>query len=388
MAPRMSETSTVPTPTFTPALEPPPGVQSNPDHPASLARLADITIGICIPFVTIFFILRCYARIAIKRVWIFEDFIVTAAWAGTIAYCGIMRATMSHHGGQHGWDITPAQLHEASYWFNVASIEYGVMIGVTKLAVLWLYRRVFSPIRWSIFDMAIVTLIVLITGFYGITTFVKIFECTPREKIWNKTLPGKCVQTNLILNVSGGFNTVTDFLILLLPVHAVRQLQMDKLKQTLVVLAFTFGLWYVFLFLTKRMQVLVSDEVFETMMVACLSRTALPFSRQSASSCVSRTAATPIHLGGNPRFSYGEQQNLPPATYASASPSSRSSSGNETARPTLRIARLPLKSGDGTNRKDHPIRHRTHTLPRVSWARCLARTEMGRTSSCKTMAMM
>ncbi|KAI1651534.1 uncharacterized protein F4817DRAFT_134312 [Daldinia loculata] len=242
MAPRMSETSTVPTPTFTPALEPPPGVQSNPDHPASLARLADITIGICIPFVTIFFILRCYARIAIKRVWIFEDFIVTAAWAGTIAYCGIMRATMSHHGGQHGWDITPAQLHEASYWFNVASIEYGVMIGVTKLAVLWLYRRVFSPIRWSIFDMAIVTLIVLITGFYGITTFVKIFECTPREKIWNKTLPGKCVQTNLILNVSGGFNTVTDFLILLLPVHAVRQLQMDKLKQTLVVLAFTFGL--------------------------------------------------------------------------------------------------------------------------------------------------
>ncbi|KAI5860847.1 putative integral membrane protein [Durotheca rogersii] len=241
----MSETLVSP-PTFTPALEPPPGTTSNPEHPASLAHLADISIGVCLPLITIFFMLRSYVRIFVKHSWIFEDVLVTTAWAGTVAYCGIMRATMAYHGGQHAWDITRDEFHQASYWFNVASIEYGVMIGITKLAVLWLYRRVFSPVRWSAFDISIVVLIATITGFYGATTIVKIFECSPREKIWNHALPGKCVQTHWILNISGGFNTVTDYLILLLPVQAVRNLQMDTLKRVLVVLAFTFGLWYVF----------------------------------------------------------------------------------------------------------------------------------------------
>lgn len=234
-----------PAPTFVPALKPPPGVTSNPDHPASLVNLANIAIGIAIPFVTIFFVLRTYVRVFVKRTWIVEDVLVTIAWAGTIAYCGIMRTTMARHGGEHGWDITSEQLQQASYWFNVAAIEYGVIIGITKLSILCLYRRVFSPIRWSWFDISIVALIVLLVGFYTSTTIAKIFECQPREKIWNPSLPGKCVEIKWILNISGGFNTVTDYLILLLPVHAVRSLKMPKTTRVLVVLAFTFGLAYV-----------------------------------------------------------------------------------------------------------------------------------------------
>ncbi|KAI2626885.1 hypothetical protein GGS21DRAFT_265844 [Xylaria nigripes] len=240
MAPTIADSA--PLPSFTPALEPPPGITSHPDHPASLAFQADIAIGISLPLVTIFYLLRSYVRIFIKRSWIIEDVLVTAAWAGTVAYCGILRATMTHHGGEHGWDITLANFHEASYWFNVAAIEYGVIIGVTKIAILCLYRRVFSPERWSRFDITIVSLIILLALFYTSISLAKIFECSPREKIWDPTIPGTCIQIQYILNVSGGFNTATDYLILLLPVHAVRSLQMPKLKRVFVVLAFTFGL--------------------------------------------------------------------------------------------------------------------------------------------------
>ncbi|KAI8627427.1 hypothetical protein F5Y19DRAFT_487022 [Xylariaceae sp. FL1651] len=178
MVPQVPDPSEpVPTPTFTPALKPPPGVTLNPDDPASLVGLANITIGVVIPLITIVFLLRTYVRIFIKRLWSFEDTLVTTAWAGTVAYCDIMKATMSHHGGQHGWDITPAELHQASYWFNVAAIEYGAIIGITKLSILWLYRRVFSPIWWSWFDITIVALIVLLIGFYTSIIIAKIFEC-------------------------------------------------------------------------------------------------------------------------------------------------------------------------------------------------------------------
>lgn len=127
----------------------------------------------------------------------------------------------------------------------MASIEYGVTICLTKLTILWLYRRVFSPVRWSLFDSLCVFLIVICIGFYSITSFVKIFECTPRAKIVNPKIPGHCVDISQLLNTSGLFNTITDFLILFLPVHAVWNLHLTKLKKFFVVLVFTFGLWYV-----------------------------------------------------------------------------------------------------------------------------------------------
>ena len=59
--------------TPTPALPPPPGVTSNFKNPPTLIRQNDIAMGISIPLVTIFFGLRSYARIVIKRTWITED---------------------------------------------------------------------------------------------------------------------------------------------------------------------------------------------------------------------------------------------------------------------------------------------------------------------------
>ena len=72
---------------------------------------------------------------------------------------------------------------------------------------------------------------------------MKIFECNPRAKIFNAKLPGKCVDVPMLLNTSGLFNTVTDFIILLLPVKAVWNMNMKRQKKVIVVLVFTFGLW-------------------------------------------------------------------------------------------------------------------------------------------------
>lgn len=64
----------------------------------------------------------------------------------------------------------------------------------TKLSVLWLYRRVFSPIKWSPLDMVILSLAAIMLGFYISTTLVKIWECIPRAKIFDNSIPGHCVK--------------------------------------------------------------------------------------------------------------------------------------------------------------------------------------------------
>lgn len=64
----------------------------------------------------------------------------------------------------------------------------------TKLSVLWLYRRVFAPLKWSPLDTVIVFLVVVMLGFYISTTIVKILECIPRERIFDKSVPGHCIE--------------------------------------------------------------------------------------------------------------------------------------------------------------------------------------------------
>ncbi|KAH9907936.1 hypothetical protein F4778DRAFT_719706 [Xylariomycetidae sp. FL2044] len=230
------------TPLPEPAMPPPPGETSNFDHPASLVQSSNVAMGIAAPIVTIFFVLRVYTRIWIKRAWIFEDWLVLTSWTGTIAYVGVVAAAMKHHVGRHGWDITHEQARESSYWVHVASILYGVDVCIAKLAVLWLYRRILSPVRWSPFDITVSTLIVILTSFYAAITMAKIWACIPRAKVFDPSIPGTCIDIPALFTVSGLFNTITDVVILLLPIKVVWNMNMNLKKKVTVVLVFTFGL--------------------------------------------------------------------------------------------------------------------------------------------------
>ncbi|KAK8052474.1 hypothetical protein PG993_003859 [Apiospora rasikravindrae] len=239
-------TPATPTPTAIetriPAMPPPPGATSNFDHPKTLVRQHYIAMGIALPFVAIPFLLRCYVRLWRKRVWILEDWLALIAWIGTVSFCGTGASNMAHYGGRHSWDITQPQAQQAAYWFNIVSIHYGVTICFVKLTILWLYRRVFSPARHGPFDVGIVSLVVFLVGFYVATNLAKVWQCVPREKIWVTSLPGSCIDISTLLNVSGVVNTVTDFVILLLPIKAVWNLNLAARKKITVVLVFTFGL--------------------------------------------------------------------------------------------------------------------------------------------------
>ncbi|KAL8685188.1 MAG: hypothetical protein Q9224_005921 [Gallowayella concinna] len=91
------------------------------------------------------------------------------------------------------------------------------------------------------FDWVLRSFIAVLTGFYVATTFVKIWECSPRERIWNNSVPGRCVEIPNLLNTSGLFNTITDLVILLLPIKLVWNLQTSIRQKVGIVAVFTLG---------------------------------------------------------------------------------------------------------------------------------------------------
>src|SRR3954466_12595937 len=101
----------------------------------------------------------------------------------------------------------------------------------TKLSILLLYLRLLVPTRWSFLWTTIHIFIAISLSFYTAITFVKIWQCDPQEKIWSKDVPGKCINLPVLLSVSGMFNTISDALILLVPVKACWNLRMSWQKK-------------------------------------------------------------------------------------------------------------------------------------------------------------
>lgn len=141
--------------------------------------------------------------------------------------------------------LTPsrAEAHTHGQWFNAATIVYAPVILGTKIAIILLYRRVFLPHKGGSFDWFLRLFIIILTIFYLSTMCVKIWECSPREKIWNASIPGHCVNVSSLLNASGLFNCITDIMMLLIPVKSVWRLHMSLRQKVGVVAIFTVGFW-------------------------------------------------------------------------------------------------------------------------------------------------
>lgn len=77
---------------------------------------------------------------------------------------------------------------------------------------------------------------------YTAFMFWTLFYCSPRTKIWNKLENGTCMDVNIILFSQGGFNILSDVVVLLLPISSLWQLHVPLAKKIFITLMFGTGL--------------------------------------------------------------------------------------------------------------------------------------------------
>ena len=68
-------------------------------------------------------------------------------------------------------------------------------------------------------------------------------KCTPREKLWNPSVPGYCFSSRKLGLASGSINVISDFSILILPVPIIWRLQMSKKRKVGITAVFGIGLF-------------------------------------------------------------------------------------------------------------------------------------------------
>jgi hypothetical protein len=114
-----------------------------------------------------------------------------------------------------------------------------------KVGILLDWLATFVPLGqknfmfWTCWIMIGVT-----TIFYLVLLPVEIFQCTPREKIWNKLYEGGyCIQNPSARNFAGGFiAAISDLIIFILPQNVIWRLNMSTQRKIGVSILFTFGL--------------------------------------------------------------------------------------------------------------------------------------------------
>jgi hypothetical protein len=70
--------------------------------------------------------------------------------------------------------------------------------------------------------------------------FLYVFTCWPREKIWNPSVEGRCIDSNKLNMAMGTLNVISDVEAFVVPVWAIWQLSL-KLQQKIAALA-VFGM--------------------------------------------------------------------------------------------------------------------------------------------------
>jgi hypothetical protein len=129
---------------------------------------------------------------------------------------------------------------------NIVQVLYGPIMLFAKYFILIQLKRIFctrsnrGAVWWALHALMVATII-----YYTSSFFTFLFQCWPREKIWNPMVEGQCVDNNAAILSAGLINLILDFGILLTPIWALWHLQLPLKRKLGVIAIFAVGFMWV-----------------------------------------------------------------------------------------------------------------------------------------------
>jgi hypothetical protein len=108
-------------------------------------------------------------------------------------------------------------------------VMYGPTAYLTKVCLLWIVMRVFSPFRKCVIFIRIFMGIML--AYYIPAVIVKIRICSPIARFWDQKIDGTCLDESSIIMADAVVSVVSDMIVLLLPLPLTLTLQMNTRRK-------------------------------------------------------------------------------------------------------------------------------------------------------------
>ncbi|KAF2729161.1 hypothetical protein EJ04DRAFT_502843 [Polyplosphaeria fusca] len=187
---------------------------------------------------TLFVALRLWTRFVVIRAPGWEDWVLITSWFFATATVITIGIQIPNGLGEHGKELDLKQVQMLLLNLYLSIIMYCASLGLTKLAILMQYRRVFTSPR---FQIVCWTVIAIIIAYTVATVTVAIFTCTPISTFWTNDSSGKCIDDFASWFSNAGINIATDIIIIALPMPVIRRLRLAKRQKWLLMGVFALG---------------------------------------------------------------------------------------------------------------------------------------------------
>jgi hypothetical protein len=206
----------------------------------------------------VFFGIRLYTRLFMVRGFGKEDWACSIAWFLGVCY-SVIAIIMGHYGGGLHYVDVPVEDHVP---FNktvyVTMVMYGPTAYVTKVCLLWLMTRVFSPVHNVVILIYIFLGIML--AYYVPVLVVKIRICNPIARFWDPDIDGTCLDQKSIILADAVISMASDFVILISPLLLTMHLQMSTKKKIRVAAVLGAGGFAVLASIIRLVLIIVTGE--------------------------------------------------------------------------------------------------------------------------------
>ncbi|MCJ1458275.1 hypothetical protein MMC28_008646 [Mycoblastus sanguinarius] len=211
-----------------------------PDHVSSRAH--DIIIACVVgPIVsTIIVSIRIWTRVVVTHNLGWDDYAAIVTLSACIGFSCVLGISTKYGMGLHLKDMTPELKSDHSEWIYISSTMYLISILGYRVALLLMYLRVFGASQK--FRYATWAVLFFVTGYLSCNFVTLLFGCTPIAKYWKPDEPGHCINLVKADHTYGSMNVVSDFLMFLLPLPMVWQLQLSGREKLGLFLVFMSGI--------------------------------------------------------------------------------------------------------------------------------------------------
>ncbi|KAJ2994421.1 hypothetical protein NUW58_g1562 [Xylaria curta] len=214
----------------------------DPSNPEGLAR-GVLAAGLTVSGLAA--ILRFYTQVFYVKTIRIEDYIALAGF-GTYIALAVFIFRLVDTGGLFvhagDWD-DPAALVNFVYIFFVGANVYHVTLLLLKAAILLEWVHIFVPRGTrNVFFWTSYIILATSTVYYVVSLLVLNLSCTPRERYWDMSIPGTCLNISLNNEVTAIFNLFFDVVILVLPHMIIWSLNMRTALKLGVSVIFIIGL--------------------------------------------------------------------------------------------------------------------------------------------------
>ncbi|KAI1917320.1 hypothetical protein LOZ65_005089 [Ophidiomyces ophidiicola] len=216
-------------------------------------------VMICLAFILV--LNRFCVRFHIGQKPGLDDYVILASLVFCIAMNAVNIAAIHYGYGKYTWEVSKDDMGIAlkvripgvHFWhmpnrintlklFYCLQILYKCTINLTKISIVLLYRRIFETTKFR-FQYICDCIIGVVAAYAFVSIIVTLFECAPMARVWDRSIPGACINFTAFWYMNAAWNISTDLLIFLLPMPLIHTLSLPTRSKIGLTAVFAMGVF-------------------------------------------------------------------------------------------------------------------------------------------------